>query len=171
MMRFYLLLVLLISGLAEVSAQNPMFVPFGQTRQDVIDFLSMKDYVRGQDSTDDNLLTQTVSFRQKVHYYFKEGVLYSIEDERVYDNRDIADRVIKSCTDYLSQGKKKLRLMSNQGGTQKYAAVEDDRLIELVVTHQGRRKRRITTIHLRATSRWHGPRMETENLVAEVVNQ
>ncbi|MEO1450272.1 MAG: hypothetical protein AAFV07_12140, partial [Bacteroidota bacterium] len=168
---FYTLLVSLVCLSSSSWAQNPMFIPFGQTKGDVMEFLASRDYVRDQDSSEAHRLTQMVSFRQKVHYLFKEGVLYSIEDERYYDNREVADRVIKSCTDYLSQGKKKLRLLSNQGGISRYAAVESDRLIELIIKHEGRRKHRITTIHLRATSRWHGPRMETENLVAEIVNQ
>ena len=65
MTRFYFLLIFMASGMAGLSAQNPMFVPFGQTRNHVMEFLAEKDYVKEQDSLDDNVLTQKVSFRQK----------------------------------------------------------------------------------------------------------
>lgn len=171
MKRIYLLFSLALCIPSVLPAQNPMFVPFGQPRIEVQQFLSTRDYARTQDTTAAHRLTQAVSSRQKVHYFFKEDVLYAIEDERFYDNRDIAERVIKSCLEYLSQGKKKLRTVSNQGGIHRYAAVEDDRLIELMVQHEGRGKKRVSRVYLKATSRWHGPRMKTENLVAEIVNQ
>ena len=61
---------------------------------------------------------------------------------------------------------KQTKVMGSQGGNSHYASILKDRIVEVVIEND--RKTKQIQIILRSTSRFHGPRMETEQLVSLV---
>ncbi|MDX1909546.1 MAG: hypothetical protein SF053_21075 [Bacteroidia bacterium] len=160
-------LILILSLCASAVAQNAMFIPFGQTRQEVNAYLDTREYVfRRMDRLPDTLGLR-FSLPREVDYVFKENVLYAVRDERRVTDRKDAERLLKTCLDYMSMGNQRVRNVDSPNGVQHYATIKDDRLIELI-TIPPRQKTEPTVIILQVTSRYHGPRMQTENLVTQI---
>lgn len=161
-----------------LSAQNAFFLPFGQTDQEVIQLISQKEYpfelTQGADS-----ISQEMQNGQRVTYYFKNGTLYAIEDTRIYTDKKEADRVLKTITDYMENEDRRVRHVGSSGGRSHYLTIEQDRVIEVVAevrtikTRKGKvkDKHKEVTMHLRVTSRLHGPRLQTEEYVSEVLRK
>jgi hypothetical protein len=159
-------LVFLGMMLPRLCAQNAMFLPFGQSSGQVKDYLASLDYVRELLSPSPDTLIHPVSARQQVVYCFRDGILYSIEDQRSYKDLKEADRVSKTCIEYMGREDRKVRNLGSSQGLGHFASVEEDRIVELFF-YPGSKKEE-ARISLRVTSRNHGPRMETENLAAAI---
>lgn len=149
-------------------AQNGMFVPFGQTNAEFDEYLETRDYVRSLQRPHEDTLVNLIRDDHWATYFFDEGVLYAIEDVRVYRDPKVAERIVQSCLDYLKLSEMKMRTLESSGGFSHYAVVEGERIIELIVTEEGPRKERVTTVRLKSTSRMHGPRMQTESYANQI---
>ena len=69
----------------------------------------------------------------------------------------------------MSLNDKKVKTLYSQGGVTHYAVATDDRVVELIVEKDKAQKgEKAVRIRLKTTSRLHGPRMTTEELVSQV---
>ncbi len=152
-------------------AQNGMFIPFGQSLTEFEEYLETRDYVRDVQKPHPDTLINLISQKHWASYFFERGVLYSIEDVRIYPDEKVAEAVVSSCVDYLKMSKMRMRTLASGQGLSHYAIVEGDRIIELLVKTEGARKEKITTIHLKSTSRLYGPRLKTESYAQEIVKK
>ncbi|MDX2246158.1 MAG: hypothetical protein SF052_05255 [Bacteroidia bacterium] len=150
-----------------VFAQNAMFIPFGQSVDQVSEYLYSRDYAQKVDKTEDSEWVNKVSNTQSVVYFFDNNVLYAIEDARFYKDRKEFDRVVKTCLDFMSMEKHRIRTLDAENGVNHYAVVTDDRLVELIV--ETGKKEEGSSIRMKSTSRLYGPRMKTEDVVMKVV--
>ncbi|MDX2284335.1 MAG: hypothetical protein NW241_09240 [Bacteroidia bacterium] len=148
-------------------SQNAMFIPFGQTRSDVLAHLSTRDYARHAAAETDTLINP-VSARQTVQYFFRRDVLYAIEDARTFPTAKEAQKAVESCLAYMGRADLKVKSLEDLDGAAHYGSVEEDRVVELIVRY-GRRKGEPSLVRLSARSRLYGPRMDTEAL-AERLN-
>ncbi|MEZ4827109.1 MAG: hypothetical protein R3C61_12660 [Bacteroidia bacterium] len=153
--------------LPSVFAQNAMFIPFGQPLDVVSEYLSSRDYAQKVDKTLGSEWINNVSSTQSVVYFFDDDVLFAIEDSRFYKEKKEAERVVKTCLDFMAMEKRRVRTLDSESGTNHYAVVTDDRLVELIVEYG--KKNEGASIRLKSTSRLYGPRMKTEDVVMKVV--
>lgn len=153
--------------LPSVFAQNAMFIPFGQSVDEVSEYLYSRDYAQKVDKTLNTEWVNSVSSSQSVVYYFGDDVLYAIEDTRFYKDRKEAERIVKTCLDFMALEKNKVRTLDSENGINHYAVVTNDRLIELIV--ENGKKNEGANLRLKSTSRLYGPRMKTEDVVMKVV--
>lgn len=152
-------------------AQNAMFLPFGQTTVDVMDYLDTRDYVHQVVYEADSGYMHLSLRQQEVQYFFDDEVLFAVEDRRVITDKKEADGVIKACLDFMAMEERRVRTLSSQSSGTHYAAVGDDRIMELIVVDLGTRKAPDIRIRLKVTSRLYGPRMQTEAFAAQVARR
>jgi hypothetical protein len=157
----HLFTLMMLPGL--MFSQNAMFIPFGQTREEVLSHLSTRDYARFISAAETDTLINPVSARQTVRYIFRRDVLYAIEDARSFPTAKEAQKAVESCLAYMGRADLKVKSLEDLDGAAHYGAVEEDRIVELIVRY-GRRKGEPTLVRLSARSRLHGPRMDTEAL-------
>ncbi len=170
-MRCHICLLPWVFFLAQpsLSAQNGMFVPFGQSKAEFEEYLETRDYIRRISRPHTDTMINLIDNDHWATYFFDHGVLYGIEDVRVYHDEEVAERVIESCLDYMSLSTLRTRTLRSKGDFRHYALVEGDRIVELRVYQRGPRRRKVTTLHLKATSRVHGPRLQTEAYANQIV--
>lgn len=162
-------LCLFISLSASLSAQNAMFVPFGQSLSEIRGWVESRDYIRKVALRNQDTLVNILSEKQKVTYFFRDEILYAIEDERFYTSAKEAERVTRTCLDYMSLNDTKVRHLPSENGVARHASLEEDRVVELVV--ETLPKKGGTRIYLKVTSRNHGPRMDTEELASAIMKK
>ncbi len=170
-MKKILLFFLLLSPFVSIPCQNVLFLPFGQTREEIKEQFQDKDYVK-RVFYGNEIIESQVSFKQKMRYHLKDDLLYAVEDERQYVNKKEAERVIQACLEYMKMGSRKAHVMSNKGGLTHYALLETNRVVEFWVEKKriGWRQHEYT-LTLKVTSRYHGPRSKTEALAAMVAEK
>lgn len=171
-MRITVLLLFLASiTLANLSAQNVLFMPFGQEVAQLRKALSDKDYINKVRAEKDLLETQLGHMR-RMRYHLFYDILYSIEDERIYMNKKEAERIIESCIAYMEFDDHKAHVINRKNGTTHYATVLDDRIVEFTV-HKTRikRKKYKFVLNLKSTSRMHGPKNQTETFAQSIIQK
>ncbi|MEO0898403.1 MAG: hypothetical protein AAFY71_18470 [Bacteroidota bacterium] len=152
-------------------AQNAMFIPFGLPLKKVQNSLQEKDYIK-RVSYESEIIESKVNHRQVIRYHMKRDILFAIEDERIYLNKKEAERVIQTCVEYMGRGNRKAKVLSNKGGVTRWGMVETDRVLELVVSKKKITKKKFEyLVVLKATSRFHGPRGETEELASAIIDR
>lgn len=168
-----LLLFFFLSGPFWIFGQSALFLPFGQQTQEVYDHVASREYYRVAPAptthTQDTLINR-MGEGWFVTYLMEDGRLYAVEDERVYTDKKEADLVIEACLSYLGLFEKRVRTVRKASVKAYYVVVLDDRLVELKVWESGKRKKKITNISLRSTSRMYGPRLKTESMIAQFDN-
>ncbi|WNJ18663.1 hypothetical protein [Pontibacter sp. G13] len=166
MYRYCLLLV--IPGfliLSHVSAQNAMFVPFGQTHAELSSYLLAKDYFDLQTDSSTYTMENRISPTQFVRYEFQQDQLYAVADVREFPTRKQADKAVKSITTFFSKSGGKVRTLSSTFKLTHYAVVRDDRILEVKISKIEADR---TLVELKAISRGHGPVVETESYANEI---
>lgn len=148
-----------------LQGQNMSFIPFGQAQEIVLADLSHYERPLGKAEAKENRIVNQLSPNRSVHYIFKEDQLFQIEDIRLCADREEAKELEESLKAYLGLFKQ-TKVMDSQGGNSHYASILKDRIVEVVIEND--RKTKQIQIILRSTSRFHGPRMETEQLVSLV---
>lgn len=150
---------------AQVFGQNNLFLPFGQSPEEVRTFLNSRDYIQGVEEDREMLsLRARLDEHKQVEYVFDEqGVLYATTVTRNYQSRrdadDIQDEVLEYM-DIVSQGQIRKTVDDN---ITCYTALADSRVIKLfVIELQDSR-----TLTLTSISRQHGPALTEEDLYYE----
>ncbi|RMG72950.1 MAG: hypothetical protein D6722_04425 [Bacteroidetes bacterium] len=148
-----------------------MFLPFGQTSEEVLAYMDARDYAQYVEYIADSGHMQLDVRGQEVLYVFDEDILYAVEDQRQFYDKDLADHVVETCLDFMALEERRVRNLDSPSGQSHYATVADDRIIELVVIDQGTRKAPDIRVRLKVTSRLYGPRMQTEAFAAQVARR
>lgn len=161
------ILIFLFISSASISlyAQNSSFIPFGQAQKTVLSDLGHYERPLGKPVAKDNQIYNKLSDTREVRYSFREDMLFQIEDVRYCEDKEEAKRIEESCKAYLGLFHQ-AKVLDAPSGSSHYASILEDRVIEVLIEND--RKSKMTKITLRSTSRLHGPRMQTEELVSLV---
>ncbi len=165
MRQIYTIALLLLS--TSVFSQSALFVNIGQDTGEVREFLESRTYFRSISENSISLWTGTVHKNQEVRYHFFDGVLYAIEDQRLYTDKNQAHQVMEACVTYLEMVDFDTKEMeSPDNNVDHYVAITHDRVVEFKMTWD--RDTNEYTCSLMVTSRRYGPRMKTESFVSQV---
>lgn len=146
-------LAILLLG-ASLQAQTNLFIPFGQSTQEVRAFLDSRDYVvQVHEEYDMDRLRAILSPDKQVEYVFHHGELYATTVTRNYTDRRAAKQVQRNCLDYmLSVAESDIR-ETEENGILCFTAIAAERLIKLFVQqHAGS-----VTLTLTSVSRTYSP--------------
>ncbi|MEM6342300.1 MAG: hypothetical protein AAF927_00415 [Bacteroidota bacterium] len=158
-------LIFLCCSLSFLEGQNNLFVPFGQTTEQVKNFLYAKEYVTAVQEDDSLHSVRAYLDKNKhVEYAFENGALYATTVTRNYAEKRAAATVQKNCMEYMqviSRGS--VSITTNENVTC-YTAITDSRIIKLFV----RLHKKGSTLTLTAVSRHYGPMVLDDNFHYEV---
>ena len=166
----YLSILFLFFLSFDLFAQNALFIPFGQTMSEVDTFLESKDYLKTIDRSEDDLIHVVVYDGRTIDYHFKDGFLFGIEETREFYNHKLKEGLVKECMDFLKGTEEKVKTLKTEGVDSHYAVAPTDRVLEFMVKESGRRKRKQLIMTIKSTSRYHGPRLRTEEYVSQLVD-
>ncbi len=146
------------------TAQTNLFLPFGDTRQDVISYLETRDYVK--DLTDDqdlNVVRIVLSSRKQVEYAFHGNQLYAVTVLHNYTDLAEAERATGHLIEYLrSCGAPEIK-KTGEGSLTVYTAITSSRVLKVFVRTHSNSK----TLILSSISLAHGPDMKEEDFFYE----
>lgn len=146
-------------------------MPFGQELSELRQNLGEKDYIRKINSKED-LLETKINYMRKMRYHLFYKELYAIEDERIYMNKKEAERIIQTCISYMEFDNRKAHVINRKNGITHYASLREDRIIELTVQKTRiKRKKYEYILNLKSTSRFHGPRNQTEVFAQQIIEK
>ncbi len=154
-----------------VNSQNVLFVPFGQTQEDVATFVESRTYLEKieSDSIEENMLIAKGE-KQVSKYLFHKNYLYSITNEKHYKNKKQAEPIIKAIVDYLNYGEEKVVSIPSGVYKKHLAVMENSRILQLRVKQENRDGEDITIVELSSTSIKYGPEEEIQNYSMLVKN-
>lgn len=165
------ILLLLFSFLSfSLTAQNALFVPFGQTMTEVDTFLQAKEYIQQISKPNEDLIEVMVHEGRTMQYHFKDGFLFGIEEHRVYRNHKKKEEIVKNCLDFLKATEEKVKTIKSEDVDSHYAVAPTDRVMEFTVSERGKKKDRIINLTFKSTSRYHGPRLLTEEYASQIID-
>lgn len=155
--------LLLISGSA--IGQNNLFIPFGQSTEDVKNFLGTRDYiVQIQEDTEMESVRAILDEDKHVEYAFDKGALYATTVTRNYTDKKSAKEIQKNCLDYMTQiGLDEVKTTSNENIIC-YTVLTEGRIIKLFVINHPRS----TTLTLTSVSRDFGPMIQNQDFFYEI---
>lgn len=150
---FTLLLALFI--IVPMSAQSDWFIKFGQTREEVKQYLSEKDYpLEVREDRGMHRLLASMEEGKKVEYVFDNGSLYATSVSRRYAHKKEAKGILKGCLDYMELISSEKIEQTSIGDAVCYTAVTPSRVIKLFVIDHPQKSQ---TLQLTSFSRLHGP--------------
>jgi hypothetical protein len=160
---FTLLIGICVCTLAP--GQNNLFIPFGQTAEQVTDFLGSRDYVHNVHiDSEMKSVRADLDQNKKVEYAFENGSLYATTVTRSYENRRVSHEVQRNCLEYMNVISRGTVSTSSQQNVVCHTAVTESRVIKLfVASHKGGQ-----TLTLTAVSRHHGPMIHDKDFYYEV---
>ena len=161
-MKGILLFILLASSQIVSFSQNALFLPFGQSNQQIENYLVTRDYIQEIKREKQDQIVNQVTENRKVVYHFEENFLYATEDIRMITDKKLLDDALKSCREYMKDGDKLPKALSSKNFQKHYLIVKEDKIIELTLKKDSRTKDYI--LCLKVTSRRYGPRMATEKI-------
>ena len=160
---FTLLLWLLIVPAAW--SQNNLFIPFGQSTEEVKDFLNTRDYILAvHEDHDMQRMRADLTEGKHVEYAFRDGSLYSTTVTRNYPDRKLAKEIQKNCLDYMRVISRGAMQDPRNGKVICYTAITDSKLLKLfIIEHEDSQ-----TLSLTAVSREYGPMTQDVEFFYEV---
>lgn len=152
-----------------MNAQNAMFIPFGQSRAEVLSFLKGRRYQGKVEVLDEGLQIKARYNQQETTYFFDGDLLYAIASSRTYTDKKEFQAVQKSCLDYLKMLNEKLSTFSSYDASGHYAVLTEDRIMEYRSTiTEAADKSKMYTVELKSISREHGPKLKTASYAAKI---
>ena len=159
--------LILITLICQLSvAQNAFFIPFGQSVGEVEDYLEAREYYKQNHEKLENQIVSELSGSQQITYNFKDRVLFGVEDQRLFDSKRHANKAIESCMNFLHSKNTKVFNVNTRESKSHHVTVTENEILELIVK-KGDIEKEVIVI-LKSTSRFHGPRMETEAFIASL---
>ncbi|RMG17626.1 MAG: hypothetical protein D6730_23785 [Bacteroidetes bacterium] len=148
-----------------LSAQNDWFIPFGQSQEQVRQYLAKKDYLlEVREDKGMHRMLASIEKDKQIEYVFDKGLLYATSVSRKYANKKACKDILKSCLDYMELISSGKIVQTNLGNATCYTAVTNTRVIKLfVINHEHKSQ----TLQLTSFSRIHGP-MKDDRLHYEV---
>lgn len=163
-MKRYLLFILLASTQLVSFAQNALFLPFGQSNSEVVNYLHSRDYIQEVNRNNHSQIVNKVSEQRKVVYHFQDNTLYAIEDMRTFTDQKQLKEALNSCRNYMKDGKKSPKALPSKAFQKYYIVSKANQVIELTVEKAPKSQGYI--LNMKVTSRNHGPRMTTNGLAS-----
>jgi len=160
---YFLIIALLIP--AALFSQNHLFIPFGQTEDEVRDFLNSRDYV-GEIIKDAKLgsLRAILEANKHVEYVFENGRLYATSVTRNYSDKKSAKEVEKKCLEYMVvTGSRDIKVTHKENVTC-HTVVTDNRIIKLFVIEHPKSR----TLTFTSVSRQFGPMISKKDYYYEI---
>lgn len=160
---YFVILTLFIQ--ASAISQNHLFIPFGQTEDEVRDFLNSRDYVNKiiEDSKMGSLRA-VLEVDKHVEYVFEKGQLYATSVTRNYSDRKSAKEVEKKCLEYmLVTGSNDIKQTHNENVIC-HTVVTDSRVIKLFIIEHSKSK----TLTFTSVSRKFGPMISKKDYYYEI---
>lgn len=159
--------VVIFSLLIQTSAigQNHLFIPFGQTKDEVRSFLTTRDYVNDI-VVDDKMgtLRAILEADKHVEYVFEKGHLYATSVTRNYSDKKSAKEVERKCLEYMEvTGSRDIKETHNDNVTC-HTVVTENRIIKLFVREYQKSK----TLTFTSVSRKFGPMISKKDYYYEV---
>ena len=164
-MKTILLFVLLASSQLVSFAQNALFLPFGQNDQQITAYLNTRDYIQAIHNNEKDQIVNQVSETRQVIYHLKDQLLYATEDIRIFSNKQQMEEALKSCREYMKDGKNQPKALNSNTYDKHYLIVKADQIIELTVKKDAKTKTYV--LSLKVTSRNYGPRMATQKIAEQ----
>lgn len=160
---FTLLFSLLITF--PLFAQNDWFIPFGQSQEQVREYLSDKDYlVSVREDAGMHRLLASIERDKHIEYVFEKGSLYATSVSRKYPNKKVSKDILKSCLEYMDLVSAGKIQQKSVGNATCHTTVTHGRVIKLfVIDHPDKSQ----TLQLTSFSRRHGP-MKNKSLHYEM---
>ncbi|MDP5170725.1 MAG: hypothetical protein NWR72_10805 [Bacteroidia bacterium] len=164
MRQIYTFALLLLS--ASSFAQSAFFVGIGSDSNAVREIIESRAYLKPALGDSPDLWIRKVYSHQEIKYRFHEGILFSIEDERVFDTKELAEHVAETCKTYLGLLDFDTKQIDDIENADHFVAVTYDKVVEFILARDKTTEKYTCT--LKVTSRRHGPRMQTESFVAQL---
>ena len=163
MKLFSSLPLFLVLSIASV-AQNNMFIPFGQTPEEVMSFLGSRDYIINiHEDMDMKSVRAVLDQNKHVEYAFNEGSLFATTITRNYKDRKIAKSIQKDCLNYMEYVSKGNTRQTANEEIICYTALTDARVIKLFIQEH----KESVTVTLSSVSRKFSPPMQQDELYYE----
>ena len=144
--------------------QNNLFIPFGQSAEEVKDFLGSRDYIINiHEDLEMQSVRAVLDQDKQVEYVFKEGSLYAITVTRNYRDRKIGRDILRNCLDYMEYVSKGQMKQTDQDGIICHTAFTESKVMKLFVQQHVES----VTITLTSMSRKHGPTLSEEEFFYE----
>ncbi|MEO0472149.1 MAG: hypothetical protein AAF206_21160, partial [Bacteroidota bacterium] len=158
-------LVFLCLMTLHLSAQNHLFIPFGQSEEDVKQYLQTRDYiVQVVEDKEVHSLRAEIDQHKHVEYAFDDGALYATTVTRAYETRRTAQSVLKNCLNYLRSISRADINETTSDNVTVYTTATEHRIIKLFVTSHKRGQ----TLSLTSVSRHYGPMDQEQDFMYEV---
>lgn len=133
MKRYYSLPLFLFLSIISV-AQNNMFIPFGQTPEEVMTFLGSRDYIINiHEDLEMKSVRAVLDQNKHVEYAFNEDSLFATTITRNYKDRKIAKSIQKDCLDYMEYVSKGNTRQTANTEIICFTALTDSRVIKLFI--------------------------------------
>lgn len=115
--------------------QNNLFIPFGQTKDEVRRYLDSRDYISVVvEDKDLHSLRAQLGSKKHVEYVFKNETLYATTVSKIFDDKKVAKDIQKNVLDYMDYvGGKNGVLQNSKNGITVYTVGIDSRVIKLFV--------------------------------------
>lgn len=145
-------------------SQNNLFIPFGQSADDVKQFLGSRDYILNiHEDLEMESVRAVLDQNKHVEYAFRDGTLYATTVTRNYDNRRTAKEIQKNCLDYMEYISNGNTQLNDNEEIVCYTAITDARVIKLFIQQHTKS----TTLTLTSVSRRFGPPMQEDDIFYE----
>ena len=159
------ILVFLVTSIQVIFAQNNLFIPFGQTTDDVKTYLESRDYIENVvEDQEMKSLTAQLEENKLVEYLFEGGKLYATTVRRNYSDKKSAKEIQRQALEYLQVTGRGAVKQTTSNNIDCYTTVTDSRVIKLfVIDHK-----KSITLMLSSFSRQYGPMDDDEDSYYEI---
>ena len=140
-------------------AQNNLFLPFGQSKEEINRYLYTRDYVQQIVEDNDLAIVRAVLGKYKqVEYAFRSNTLYATTVSRHYIDRAAAREVQRNVLDYMDYTSRGTLKQETEDKITVYTAMTETRVIKFVI--QASPNQTGVTLVLTSYSRSHAPEGE-----------
>jgi len=164
MKHLYCLIISLLL-LYQAYSQNHLFIPFGQSKAEVREFLNSRDYI--SDIIEDQKMSSLRAVLEEdkhVEYVFEKGQLYATSVTRNYSDKKSAKNVERKCLEYMQvTGSEEIKEVNNENVTC-HTVVTDSRVIKLFIIEHAKSK----TLTFTSVSRKFGPMISKQDYYYEI---
>ncbi|GAB4410999.1 MAG: hypothetical protein OHK0039_15840 [Bacteroidia bacterium] len=166
-MRCLIIFVGILLPSLPLLAQNNLFLPFGQSSDEVKYYLATRDYIVNIEEDDEmRSLRALMNENKQVEYVFHDGKLYATTISMNYTDKRLAREAEANCMAYMNEVRRGIGEVkrTEQDGVICYTALTDTRILKLFIQAHANS----TTLTLTSVSRRHSPESVREDYYYEV---
>ncbi len=160
----YLLLILSVGLPLGIRAQSHMFLPFGESKKEVLSYLQNRDYViEAEEDRDLNVVRAILSNQKQIEYAFYGNRLYAITMLNHYTNLSEASSAQQHLLEYLKSSGAPEITRTGEEPFVCYTAITSSRVLKVFI----RQHTSTRSIILSSISLAHGPDMTEDDFFYE----